>query len=228
MRQPGNCLSFGTRRYGEIISPCQGYRVTGASSPIFWCCASLSPRTPGTASRVFSNYRMLTGRPWQRLGVADGWVAIDTPQGRASRGSAMQDCRGSAHKRARGSTAKDTGTLDQSAKRKLAITVLPLRSILIDRWRRTDEDARQARTGSPQRTQVRKLIVAPRREHSRKPEDVRERIGRLVPGPYLELFARETNPGWDCWGDQTGLFDRGAVSTRRQASRLADAVARVL
>jgi hypothetical protein len=31
----------------------------------------------------FSNYRMLTGRPWQGLGVADGRVAIDTPQGRA-------------------------------------------------------------------------------------------------------------------------------------------------
>jgi hypothetical protein len=27
---------------------------------------------------------MLTGRPWQRPGVADGRVAIDTPQGRAS------------------------------------------------------------------------------------------------------------------------------------------------
>ena len=123
----------------------------------------------GAWSRVsrFPNYRMLTGRPWQRLGVGDGRVAIDTPQGRASRGSATEDCRGSAHKRARGSAAKDTGTLDQSAERKLATTVLPLRSILIDRWRRTDEDARQARTGSPQRTQVRKLIVAPRREHSR-------------------------------------------------------------
>ena len=38
---------------------------------------------PGAASRVSPNYRMLMGRPWQRLGVADGRVAIDTPQGRA-------------------------------------------------------------------------------------------------------------------------------------------------
>ena len=28
-------------------------------------------------------------------------------------------------------------------------------------------------------------------------------------GPYLELFARETKPGWDSWGDQVGLFDHG-------------------
>jgi N6-adenosine-specific RNA methylase IME4 len=70
--------------------------------------------------------------------------------------------------------------------------------------------------------------VAPRREHSRKPADVRERIERLVPGPYLELFARETKPGWDCWGEQSGLFDRGAVATRRQPSRLVSSSAQLL
>jgi N6-adenosine-specific RNA methylase IME4 len=56
--------------------------------------------------------------------------------------------------------------------------------------------------GRPRRQakDVRRLVVEPRREHSRKPDCVRERIGRLVAGPYLELFARETRPGWDCWG----------------------------
>ena len=57
----------------------------------------------------------------------------------------------------------------------------------------------------------------------RKPDCVRERIERLVPGPYLELFARETKEGWDCWGNQVGLFDHGPVRTRRQPSRLVDA-----
>jgi N6-adenosine-specific RNA methylase IME4 len=53
---------------------------------------------------------------------------------------------------------------------------------------------------------VRRLVVERRREHSRKPECVRERIERLVAGPYVELlFARETKPGWDCWGDQVAL-----------------------
>jgi N6-adenosine-specific RNA methylase IME4 len=62
---------------------------------------------------------------------------------------------------------------------------------------------------------VKRLVVERRREHSRKPEAVRERVERLVTGPYLELFARETKPGWDSWGDQVALFDGGPVSTRR-------------
>ena len=67
---------------------------------------------------------------------------------------------------------------------------------------------------------VRRLVVERRREHSRKPDAVRDRIERLVGGPYLELFARETKVGWDCWGDQAGLFDTGPVATRRQPSSL--------
>jgi hypothetical protein len=55
-------------------------------------------------------------------------------------------------------------------------------------------------------------VVEKRREHSRKPDCVRDRIERLVLGPYLELFARETKQGRDCWGNQVALFDRGAVS----------------
>jgi N6-adenosine-specific RNA methylase IME4 len=79
-----------------------------------------------------------------------------------------------------------------------------------------------ATRGKPPRQakNVRRLVVAPRRAHSRKPDCVREQIQRLVPGPYVELFARETKEGWDCWGNQVGLFDHGAVRTRRQPSRL--------
>jgi N6-adenosine-specific RNA methylase IME4 len=67
---------------------------------------------------------------------------------------------------------------------------------------------------------VRRLVIEKRREHSRKPDCVRDRIERLVAGPYLELFGRETKEGWDCWGNEAGLFDRGVVPTRRQPSRL--------
>lgn len=90
-------------------------------------------------------------------------------------------------------------------------------------WSRANpEQCLLASRGSPtrQHKDVRRLVVEPRREHSRKPDCVRERIERLVNGPYLELFTRETKPGWDCRGDQVGLFDRGAVSTRRQPSSL--------
>jgi N6-adenosine-specific RNA methylase IME4 len=62
--------------------------------------------------------------------------------------------------------------------------------------------------GKPQRlsASVRQLIVAGRREHSRKPEEARERIEALVPGPRLEMFARDPREGWDAWGDQTDRF----------------------
>jgi N6-adenosine-specific RNA methylase IME4 len=62
--------------------------------------------------------------------------------------------------------------------------------------------------GKPKRRDagVRQGIVAPRREHSRKPDCVHARIERLVSGPYLELFARQRRPGWDCWGNETDKF----------------------
>jgi N6-adenosine-specific RNA methylase IME4 len=47
---------------------------------------------------------------------------------------------------------------------------------------------------------IRQLILAPRRAHSRKPDEVYGRIEALVPGPYLELFARGRRLGWDSWG----------------------------
>jgi N6-adenosine-specific RNA methylase IME4 len=66
-----------------------------------------------------------------------------------------------------------------------------------------------ATIGRPKRTSmaVKRLIVAPRREHSRKPDEAYGRIEQLVAGPYLELFARNSRPGWMAWGDQVGLFD---------------------
>jgi N6-adenosine-specific RNA methylase IME4 len=38
--------------------------------------------------------------------------------------------------------------------------------------------------------------------HSEKPEEVRERIERLSPGPYLELFGRRPVAGWTVYGNQ--------------------------
>ena len=54
---------------------------------------------------------------------------------------------------------------------------------------------------------VRNVIDAVRREHSRKPEEARAMIDRLLPDVYAcELFAREPWPGRDVWGNQTGRF----------------------
>lgn len=46
-------------------------------------------------------------------------------------------------------------------------------------------------------------VLAPRGLHSQKPGAVRERIERLYPeASRLELFARESHPGWTSWGNE--------------------------
>ena len=91
-------------------------------------------------------------------------------------------------------------------------------------WTRANqEQCLLATRGKPHRKakDVRRLVVDVRREHSRKPDKVRSGIERLVDGPYLELFTRESVPGWSAWGTETGLFDNGPVQTRRQPSNMA-------
>jgi N6-adenosine-specific RNA methylase IME4 len=76
-------------------------------------------------------------------------------------------------------------------------------------WTRANSEVCLLATrGKPKRlnADVRQGIIEPRREHSRKPDCVPGRIERLVAGPYLELFARTTRPGWSSWGNQTDKF----------------------
>ena len=50
---------------------------------------------------------------------------------------------------------------------------------------------------------VSSCIISERREHSRKPDEARERIEQLVGQvPKIELFARQEFDGWDCWGNE--------------------------
>ena len=55
------------------------------------------------------------------------------------------------------------------------------------------------RTLDPARRQI-NLIASRKREHSRKPDELHELIERCSPGPYLEIFARRSRPGWRCIG----------------------------
>ena len=74
-------------------------------------------------------------------------------------------------------------------------------------WTRSNSEVCLLATrGKPKRVakNVRQAIIEPRREHSRKPDCVYGRIEQLVDGPYLELFARNTRPGWTSWGNQVG------------------------
>ena len=62
-----------------------------------------------------------------------------------------------------------------------------------------------ATKGKPKRmsASVRQVIISPREEHSKKPDEIRGRIVDLLGElPRVELFAREKTDGWDSWGNE--------------------------
>ena len=44
-------------------------------------------------------------------------------------------------------------------------------------------------------------LISPTK-HSSKPQQMYELVESRSDGPYLELFARSTRPGWDVWGNE--------------------------
>ena len=47
------------------------------------------------------------------------------------------------------------------------------------------------------------VIHSERREHSQKPDEIRDKIVRICGDiPKIELFARQHVEGWDCWGNE--------------------------
>jgi N6-adenosine-specific RNA methylase IME4 len=60
---------------------------------------------------------------------------------------------------------------------------------------------RGARTLAPGRRQT-NLIATRKREHSRKPDELYPIIEACSRGPFLELFARGSRPGWASWGQE--------------------------
>lgn len=64
--------------------------------------------------------------------------------------------------------------------------------------------------GKPHRASnsVSQLIFAPLRQHSQKPDITRDKIRELMGDQsYIELFARNTTPGWDVWGNEVNKYD---------------------
>ena len=50
---------------------------------------------------------------------------------------------------------------------------------------------------------VKALIQSPRLNHSKKPDEIRNRIVELLGDlPRIELFARQKTEGWDVWGNE--------------------------
>lgn len=76
----------------------------------------------------------------------------------------------------------------------------------LGRWTRGNtEPCLLSVRGKPKRISkgVFQLIFSPIREHSRKPDEVRNKIVELIGDkPRIELFARHRFDGWDSYGDQ--------------------------
>lgn len=74
------------------------------------------------------------------------------------------------------------------------------------RWTRANaEICLLATKGKPKRisAKVRSIIDVPIENHSKKPDEVRNRIIELLGDlPRIELFARQQIDGWDCWGNE--------------------------
>ncbi len=80
-------------------------------------------------------------------------------------------------------------------------------------WTRANSEVCLLATkGKPKRlsASVRQGIISPRREHSRKPEEIHRRVESLVSGPYCELFSRQQRVGWDTFGNQRTKFGTAA------------------
>lgn len=59
--------------------------------------------------------------------------------------------------------------------------------------------------GKPHRVRkdISQVVMSARGKHSVKPAEVRERIVSLMGDvPRIELFARQSADGWDCWGNE--------------------------
>lgn len=62
-----------------------------------------------------------------------------------------------------------------------------------------------ATRGNPHRqsASVHQFIISPVEKHSKKPDEVRDKILTLAGDlPRIELFARQATPGWDVWGNE--------------------------
>ena len=71
------------------------------------------------------------------------------------------------------------------------------------------EFAIYARRGSPEFADTKAFFTcfeAPRREHSRKPDEFYDVIRRVTAGPRIDVFSREQREGFDQYGNETGKF----------------------
>ena len=74
--------------------------------------------------------------------------------------------------------------------------------------------------GKPQRIakNIGQVVTAPRGVHSAKPPIIRNMIQALVPGPYLELYARDRADGWLSWGNELEKIDERGLCIQQESN----------
>ncbi|MCL2678544.1 MAG: MT-A70 family methyltransferase [Clostridiales bacterium] len=86
-----------------------------------------------------------------------------------------------------------------------------------------------ATRGKPKRQDksIHQFIISPIEAHSKKSDEAREKIVRLMGDlPRVELFARQSAPGWDVWGNevQSTVKDFGTKSPQAEVVKEGDHV----
>lgn len=82
--------------------------------------------------------------------------------------------------------------------------------------RKSTEICLLGKRGKPNRLSksIHEVIIAARREHSRKPEAFYDRAAALYPGPCIDVFSRQARPGWFQFGNEAEKFGAPDPSIR--------------
>ena len=68
-----------------------------------------------------------------------------------------------------------------------------------------------------EKNNIESLVIAERTKHSKKPQEVRNRIELLFGDlPRIELFARQTAEGWDSWGNEVQKDNKAKTNKQQQ------------
>jgi len=90
----------------------------------------------------------------------------------------------------------------------------------LGRWTRGNtEVCLLATKGKPKRinNSVSQLIISRIRGHSRKPDETRHKIVKLMGDlPRIELFARQRYEGWDAWGNEVTNQTQSSLRIRAE------------
>ena len=171
------------------------YRLCYADPP--WEFATRSPKGKGRSQEAYYDtlpVSVLVTLPVQEMMADDSVLLLWVPKPMLPRAFEVIEAWGFAYKTNGFVWVKLTKNIDG-----LDLSQAKLHFGLGFWTRANPQQCLLATRGSPKRINrdVPELIIAPVREHSRKPDEVYDRIERLVAGPYVELFARQHRLGWD-------------------------------